>query len=425
MMATTGSGGGVRLLGSALLTVSLLAACTGTPLSPSHGAPIGTIVCNGETRPLIDCASEVAYQGAAAQGALKVGGFVDGLASYEEKALRRVDEETERYVAQQSHLCRDYNACALDKDGYQKESRAVRDRLNRIPELRDGLEKAASDDDKAKAVDALYRLVVPADKRVEEVTVSLGVEAELPGGGHVQVGRGTALPTEARVAFSVQVSAESYVYIFQVSPDGSLVVLFPSDRIGTRNPLAPGGPARIPSGNGNFRLNERDLGTEKVYIAVSRRELTRVADALARVNAGQVTSLAGDVTLSAIGSIGGPSKPCARSSRPSPAAGLRVTTGAAPPTARVSAGFELHALEGPPRPADAVAGTRGLELFDDGSGSGGCARSRGLELVGSGDAGMPAATMVARTEPGDGVIVKIVTFEHLTPQAFAARGAGR
>jgi hypothetical protein len=44
--------------------------------------------------------------------------------------------------------------------------------------------------------------------------------------------------------------------------------------------------------------------------------------------------------------------------------------------------------------------------------------------VDSGDAGMPSATMIARTEPGDGVIVKVVTFEHLTPQAFAARGAG-
>src|SRR5262249_4734095 len=160
--------------------------------------------------------------------------------------------------------------------------RAVRDRLNRIPELRDGLGKASSDDDKARAVDALYRLVVPADKRVEEVTFSLGVEAELPGGKRMQVTRGAALPTDTRVVFRVQVSAEAYVYIFQASPDGGLAVLFPNDKIGTRNPLAPGGTARIPPGNGSFRLNDKDLGTEKVYIAVSRKELTRVGDALAR-----------------------------------------------------------------------------------------------------------------------------------------------
>ena len=115
-----------------------LAACTGTPLSPSHGAPVGTTVCNGETRSLIDCANDVAYQGVTAQGSLEVATFANARVGYEEKALRRVDEETERYLAMQSRLCRDYNACALDKDSYQKESRAVRDRLNRIPELRRG-----------------------------------------------------------------------------------------------------------------------------------------------------------------------------------------------------------------------------------------------------------------------------------------------
>jgi hypothetical protein len=90
--------------------------------------------------------------------------------------------------------------------------------------------------------------------------------------------------------------------------------------------------------------------------------------------------------------------------------------GADPPNPR--------ALGHQPRPADTLAGTRGLDLFEDGSGNG-CPRSRGLELLDGGDAGMPSATLVARTEPGDAVIVKVVTFEHLTPQAFAARGVGR
>ncbi len=414
-MATTGSGRVLRLLGGA----SLLAACTGTPLAPSHGAPIGTTTCNGETRPLIDCASEVAYQGATAQGSLKVGSVASAGASYEEKALRRVDEETERYLAMQSRLCRDYNACALDKDSYQKESRAVRDRLNHIPALLDGLGKAASDDDKAKAVDALYRAVVPADKRLEEVTVSLGVEATLPSGKQVQVRRGTELPTDSHVTFRVQVSAESYVYIFQVSPEGGLVVLFPNDKIGTRNPLAPGAAERIPSGSGSFRLNEKDIGTEKVYLAVSRREIPRVGQALARVNAGEVTSLAGDDTLREMGSVGAPAagKPCARSS---PRATPAVSVGA---TAELRAAPKALAAQA--RPADTLVGSRGLELFDDGAGGGGCPRSRGLELVDDGDAGMPPATMVARTEPGDAVIVKVLSFEHLTPQAFAARGSGR
>ncbi len=428
MTSTTGFGRGVRLLGVALLGAPLFAACTGTPLAPSHGAPVGTTECGGETRSLIDCANEVAYQGATVQGSLKVGTLANGHVGYEEKALRRVDEETERYLAMQSRLCRDYNACALDKDSYQKESRAVRERLNRIPELREGLAKASSDDDRQKALDALYRVAVPAEKRLEEVTVSLGVEAALPSGKVVQVRPGAAFPTDTHMVFAVQVSAESYVYIFQVSPEGGLVVLFPNDRIGTRNPLAPGAAARIPSGTASFRLNERDIGTERVYVAVSRHELPRVSDALARVNSGQVTTLAGDATLQAIGSVGaaGPSagKPCARASAPPPSPVM--AGGTASVSASATARYAMTPRPaGQPRPADSLAGTRGLELFDDGSGTGGCPRSRGLELTDGGDTGLPPATMVARTEPGDPIIVKVITFEHLTPQAFAARGGDR
>jgi hypothetical protein len=391
------------------LVSALVGACAGTPVNPSHGAPVGTTACNGETRQQIDCASEVSYQGVSAQGSLKVGTFASGRAKYEETALRRVDEETERYLAMQGRLCRDYNACALDKETYQKESRRVRDRLRSLPEMRDALSKATTDDDKQKAVDALYRALVPADKRVEEVAVSLGVEADLPNGKHVQLRQGGALPTDAKVAFNVQVSADAYVYIFQSSPDGSVAVLFPNDKIGTKNPLAGGALSRIPPGHGSFRLNDKDVGTEKVFIAVSRKELAQLNDALARVNAGQVTSMGGDPTLKELGSVGpsGAGKKCG----PAPAAPSKAA--ALPPPA---------ASGGPGRPGDAVAGTRGFELFDDGSWSGGCPRPRGLELADGGDAGVPAATVVARTEPGDSLIVKVFTFEHLTAQAFAAKG---
>jgi hypothetical protein len=396
-MTDTGFDGGAWWT-RALLLGATLTACSGTSTSPSQGAPVGTTACGGETRPQIDCSSE-------GQGALEVGTFAKGRARYEETALRRVDEETARYLALQSRLCRDYNACALDKDSYQKESRAVRDRLSRIPELRDALGKAASDGDKVKAVDAIYRSIVPAEKRVEEVAMSLGVEADLPGGKHVLVPQGGSLPTDTRLAFHVQVSAEAYVYVFQLSPDGSLTVLFPNERIGTRNPLAAGAPARIPPGGASFRLNEKDVGIEKVFVAVSRREIARLGDALARVNAGQVRSLAGDETLQTLGSVGASAggKPCARASAPPPPPAL------APP----------RAAGGQPRPVDTLAGSRELELVDDG-----CARPRGLEFVGGPDAGVRAATIVARTEPGDALIIKVFTFEHLTPQAFAAKGGG-
>jgi hypothetical protein len=400
-----------RLLGGALLGASSMAGCASAP-SASSGGSIGSIACGGEARQQIDCSTEVAYQGVTASGSLNVSSLASSGAIYQQTALRRVDEETERYLALQSRMCRDYNACVLDKDTYQKESRDGRNRLNQIPALRDAFTKASTDEDRSRAVDALYQTLVPADKRVEEVTLRLDVEADLPDGRHVGVRSGAPLPTDSRLAFSVRVSADAYVYVFQASPDGSLAVLFPNDKIGTKNPLAGGTTSRIPPGHGSFHLNDKDLGIENVYVAASRKEIGRLGDALARVNSGQVTSLAGDEALRTMGNVGA----ALRSNKPCPAA---------PAAAPVAALTTTRAIGGQARPSDTLARARSLDpyQFDD-MGATGCARSRGLEILDDGNGGaspVPRTAFVARTEPGDGLIVKVFTFEHLTPEAFAAR----
>jgi hypothetical protein len=366
---------------SALFFVGLLAGCGGGPSTANTPA-----VCDGQSRPQLDCSSEISYQGASTSGGLSVMSLASGHAKYEETALRRVDQETERYVATQTRLCREYNACVIDKEAYARESKESRDRLERVPALVESYKNAKTDAERAKALDALYRTTVPDEKRVEEITFRLAVEAEVPGSGVSSLAPGGALPTGARVAFNVQTSAEAFVYLFQKAPDGSLTVLFPNEKIGTKNPLPANAFARIPGGTQRFKLNDKDLGTEKVFLAISRKPIDRLDQALARVNAGALTTLDADPTLSAFGAVddgaSGPSK-CSR--------GLELETASAP------------------------SGT-------------GCVKSRGLELDGEGDGGSAASapvplSLAARTEAGDDVIVKVFPFEHLTAEAYAQRRA--
>jgi hypothetical protein len=364
---------------AAALAIAAVSACGPNP--KQSGGTLGPTQCGAETRQQIDCSSEISYQGINTAGGLSVANLGGGHAKYEETALRRVDEQTERFFAMQSRLCRDYNACVLDKDSYVRQKNEILDRIFEVPKLGEQIKNAKSEDERSKLLDALYRKTVPADQRPEEVTFTLALEADLPNGQHINVLPGASLPTDTRVAFNVGVSAEAWVYIFQKAPNGGLTVLFPNDKIGTKNPLPANVSARIPSGTNRFRLNDKDIGTEKIYIAVSRSEITKLSDAMSRVNAGQITSIAGDGTLQSIGNVddsGGPTKTCSR-------------------------GLELDAAPPP---------------------TGGCTKSRGLELDG-GDSGAPATTapsLAARTEPGDSMIVKVFSFEHLTAEQFAAKG---
>lgn len=343
----------------------------------SHGQATGSIDCHGESRPQIDCASEVAFQGSATDGSLSVAKLASASGKHETTALRRIDEQTSRYVLMQSQLCRDYNACAVDRDKYLSESRDIRARLTALPSLRSAVEGAQSETDRARAIDALYQTIVPAEARAEEVGLRLDVDAELPNGEHARVMPSSILPTGTRIVFRIEASATAYVYLFQQSADGSLAVLFPNAAIGTKNPLNAGVLAQIPPGIQRFRLNDKDLGTERVYVAASRHELVELSEALTRVDAGKVATLDGDAALGDMVKLGAPS------------------------TKKVC--------------------RRALELDDSGQADSGCTRSRGLELDGSAPSARPAS-FETRTEPGDDVIVRVFSFQHVSGQEFARQG---
>jgi hypothetical protein len=338
-----------------------------------------SVECGTEQRPSVDCTNEISYQGYKADGGFGILNLVSGSAKFQEVALRRIDEETERFLAAQTHLCRDYNACALDKSTYTAQSSDLREHLTKVGTLVDKVKSAPNEDDKLIALGELYEHTVPAEKRVEEVALKLAFEAELPSeGGVFTVRPGMPLPTNARAWAWVEVTPKAYVYIFQKTQNGSVAVLFPDERIGTKNPLASNTRVRIPNEPLKFKLNDKDVGTEQVYFAASRTPLASLDAALARVREGKVTSINEDNLLKGFTAL--------------------------PPSGSGGDGTKCRAFE-----LDVPAG----------GASGGCTRSRGLELDVSGGFG-EGASVGAVTEPGDSLIVYSFAFEHVTEGAYAA-----
>jgi hypothetical protein len=371
------------------LLLPLLLACG----PPADGATAGqTVRCQGEERVQLDCSSEVDYQGAKGEAGISVMQVASAQGKFEERAIRRVNEQVEQFVAAHKRACRDYNACVTSAEDYRAEASEARRRLQIIPALLSALERAESETERVQLIDRLYRGVVPDEQRVEELTFQLGMVAELPddlGGGTFAVDPGGAVPTGARVHFRVNASNQAYLYIFQTAPSGEVSVLFPDPRIGTKNPLSGGFTARIPSEKA-FRVNDKDIGSENVYVVVAREPMNDLDAALERVKSGQVSSV-GDSQL------------------------LR----------RVAAVRPAAAAKGNGDQGDCK--TRALELDDAPSG---CTRTRGLMLDDASESGasprqslggVPAG-MQLRTIPGDDLIVTVFAFEHLTAPAYKAAG---
>lgn len=374
----------------------LVLALPGCPAPVTGGQ---TVSCSGEDRVTLDCTSEVSYQGASGEAGVKVLNIAEAQGKFEEKAIRRVGDQVEQFVAAHTRACRDYNACVMSAEQYQAEASEARRRLQVLPVLTEALKSAKTDDERAKALDALYRGVVPDEKRVEEVTFRMGMVADIPenlGGGSVSVAPGGSLPTGAKVFFKVDASKEAYVYIFQVTPTKGVNVLFPDPRIGTSNPLPGGTATRIP-GEKRFKLDDKDIGTEKVYVVVSTQPVSNLDAALDKVKSGQVTTLSQDQTLMQVAMVQAPTRLGSSGSGGTKCRAL--------------------ALEGDESPG-ACTRPRALMLDrDDGGGGGG---SRVSDMGG----GVPAE-MAVRTSAGDDRIVTVFPFEHVTEAQYTSAGGAK
>ncbi len=344
-----------------LLNVLVAIGCGASPPDPKTSG----MKCGGEDRPQLNCESEFKYDARRFEGGLSIAGIGGANAKTDEAALRAIDQGTEQYVAQSRRLCDEYNKCVVDKEAYATRSENLRRRMSKVPELFDEVKGAKDDDARRKALGNAYRQLVPDDAR-RELSLEFSVDAQKPSDpGARPITPGEKLPTGTKVAFIVRPSKAAYVYLFQKGPDGKVNVLFPDTRIATRNPLATGAALRLPSAPGaSFKLNDKDLGTERVFLVASLDPVVSLDGAIAKAAGGAAPS----------GAL----------------AAVTETQGAAPPGC-----------------------TRALEL-DEGPAPR-CIRSRGLELEegpASGGAAVNPASFRARTEAADSIIVQVFAFEH-------------
>jgi hypothetical protein len=345
-------------------SVALLMSVVSCANNSGGDEPKTPVTCGGEQRIALNCESEFKYEGRNIEGGFEALGMGSANAKTDEVALRQIDQQTEQYAAQARRLCEEYNACVVDKDTYATRSENLRRRMSKAPELYDGIKAAPDADARRKALSDAYQQLVPDEQRTE-LAMELAVNAQRPEqSAPVVIGPGTSLPTNTHVSFSVNVSKSAYVYLFQKGPDGAINVLFPDARIPLQNPIPAGTELRIPGAGASFRLNEKDIGTERVYVVASLQALTTFQQSAERVASGQAAE--GDVK--------------AVTDMPSNSS------------------------------ASGSCKTRALEL--EGAPETPCVRSRGLELD-SGPSASPApASLRARTEAADGILAQVFSFEH-------------
>jgi hypothetical protein len=351
----------VKRLSSVLcLLVASAVACGG---GQAPNAP-GQVCPGGEERPQLDCSSEFNYDSTKVEGGFAVFGVGSLEAKTEQTALRQIDQETERYAAQARRLCDEYNKCVLDRETYALRSENMRRRMNKVPELYEQLKTTADPQAKRVALAKAYSEFVPEESRVE-LALSLSVLARKPDQSDLTpIAEGATLPSGTRVAFSVQVSRAAHVYLFQKSPSGELNVLFPDPRITVSNPVPAGQALRIPQGGASFKLDEKDIGVERVFVVASLQPVGALGQAVQNLQGGGAPS----ASLVKLTKVAEPAANCGEKTR--------------------ALSFEEDAPEGCSR-------ERGL-VFDDEPAAGG---------------GAPAS-LTARTEAADSLIAREFSFNH-------------
>jgi hypothetical protein len=228
----------------------------------------------------IDCDTEIEYQGRVVEGKVEVSKF-GASAKTSIDAVRQIDQVVERYLARWKGMCREYNAGVYSKEDYRVESRAMREKMEKLDAMLMQLANAPDSAAYQAALTAMYQSMVPSEERTT-LEVSLRVLAQKPGdAAPALVADGARLPTGSKLSFELTPSRPAYVYLYQESPAGQVVVLFPDPRIAARNPLPAGGGLQLPPPPGSFRLNAEDLGTETVHVVASLAPLPQLEATLA------------------------------------------------------------------------------------------------------------------------------------------------
>lgn len=228
-----------------------------------------------------DCDTEIRYD------ARKVAGRVDaGKLGVEAEtsvaAVREVDSAVERYVSRWRTLCVDYRNGALTPEEYRVESRALRERMEKLEGLLLVLEHAPDGASYQAALKQIYVAMVPPEQAVD-LQLEFGVLAQKPGQStYSAVKPDESIPTGTNVYFTVRTSAQAHVYLYQETPSGGINVMFPHPQMPMANPLPAGQDLRIPPPPGFFTLQPEGVGLEQVHVVASLEPLTRLETSLGK-----------------------------------------------------------------------------------------------------------------------------------------------
>lgn len=278
-----------RFLVSALVLLGALAACKETK------TPAGGIICDDRRRAL-DCDAEVSYQGIKTEGGVSVLSLGSAQGSFADTALRQCNDKIQAYITTQTRLCREYNACIITGERYHEAAKEASDHLNGVSRL--AVAAAGASDARAQ-IDAASKISAELGGQAP-LTARLAVQATLPssvGGGSLVLPANHPLPTNAEAAFRVELPRAANLYLFQVNSAGKVNVLFPHIAVTLHNPLPANSIVRIPQNGLAYRLDDNDLGTERVYILVSVNPLTELEKTLKRYASGEVGEVKQDPGL--------------------------------------------------------------------------------------------------------------------------------
>ncbi|MEZ4384960.1 MAG: DUF4384 domain-containing protein [Nannocystaceae bacterium] len=271
----------------------------------------GATACKPKPAPgAIDCDTEIQYQGRVVEGKVEVSKF-GAQAKTSIEAVRQIDQVVERYLTRWRGMCREYNAGIYSKEDYRAESRALREKMEQLDAMLMQLANAPDSAAYQAALTAMYQEVVPNEER-RTLELSLRALAQRPGEAEAALIKdGAALPTGTKLSFEVTPSQPAYVYLYQESPAGEVVVLFPDPRI-ARNPLPGGAALRLPPPPASFRLNAEDIGTETVHVVASLSALPQLETTLASDG---VTAAAAGCSSRGLEYDAGAAEPCEGGSR--------------------------------------------------------------------------------------------------------------
>lgn len=333
--------------------------------------PSGTVNA-GRTIVTMDCNTVVQYDGAELNASLAAVGLGNAGIKNVDTVLRQVSDAATEAQLQFTQTCRVYNSCQLTQPEFTAALQRAQERGRTLRERVELLKASGSKPEVVRALFAdIYSQTVPRPER-EKQTFGLNFmvqAADPPGSPARLLKNGDTLHTRAKLVFGLQVSQSAYAYVFERKKAQKTVdVLFPNVKISNlQNPIPAGAQIRIPPAGQVFTVDDKDLGPETIVVAVSREPLSNLDSIAAQASA----ETQGEQQL-----------------------GQAVTD---------------LVNDGAP---ECASKTRGLDVTEQGCGS----LSRGLTptAASAGDDFFKAESSVqAQSVPGDGLIVRTFTFNHV------------